>query len=273
MIDATNRSGLPEPKPYSSFGAKPSSIATAPRKMWNSSAFPPSKFYPLNPSPVHYNPQPQLSERSVCIARAKRAPDDTAHVTPGQGAYSSMDLKDPFTGYATPGSPTRPPSLHKAVALPRSPRKPIPRDGVIGETGQCLDGHVVRSGVPGPQEYTPGTVLFPRNALGAFQSRGERFPAVRDLDLPGPGSYESPGKVKRQTPVGPKLYRRGRNLEGIVADNRNLRRESKAPGPGSYNPLTNPKGRSSGSFRGIPPASAFIMTLEELYGPAESEVG
>ena len=271
MNDANgHRSGL-EQKSYTSFGNKPMTIPASPRKLWNASHFSPSRFYPPQPSPMHYNPQPQLSERSIPIARGKRDDEATPTfaLTPGPGAYSTTAVDEPFTGYASPGSPTLPPSLKNAPALPRSPRKKIPRDHhPIGETGTYLDGHLIRSGIPGPQEYNPGMSVFPQNKLGAFQGRGERFRASGDLSLPGPGAYDSPGKAQ---PAGPKLYRRARNLDRIVADHRNLNHEAKAPGPGSYDPLMKPSGKNAGSFRRNPPASAFIMTLDELYGPQESD--
>mmetsp|Transcript_26175 Transcript_26175/g.47175 ORF Transcript_26175/g.47175 Transcript_26175/m.47175 type:complete len:249 (-) Transcript_26175:1206-1952(-) len=246
--------------------------------MWNltENPFPPSPCHPASPGPMNYSPKPLNLSHSFSMAHAVRREAHTTNLeAPGPGAYSSTDLVDPFTVYGPPLSPTMPPSLKRCPALPKSPRNIHPLGhGVLGETGDVINGNLVRSGVPGPQAYSPkAEAVLPRNLLGACQSQGHRFDKDGDERAPGPGSYPYVEKPGREAYTTPKLYKRHRALEETIADYKILKHERKLPGPGYYDAQQNGKGKSASSFKGVPPSSAFVVSLDELYGGRQAAFG
>eukprot|EP01001_Neometanema_parovale_P007172 NODE_3490_length_1210_cov_42.465501_g3311_i0.p1 GENE.NODE_3490_length_1210_cov_42.465501_g3311_i0~~NODE_3490_length_1210_cov_42.465501_g3311_i0.p1 ORF type:complete len:290 (+),score=32.45 NODE_3490_length_1210_cov_42.465501_g3311_i0:105-974(+) len=257
---------------YSSFtNNKKSTMPTAPRPFWNGTQFPLSKYYPLGPTPSSYNAKLPGTKRCAVISPSKRDGIVIGAVnpggnpwTPGPGHYSSADLDSPFTTYSDASGSSFVSPKRKGGHIPQSPRSLRATLQTAGEVGQVIDGKTVRHGVPGPQQYHPNyeSVTSPK-LLGSFQPKADRFPKPKLKDVPGPGAYPLAKKIG-PAPSTPKLYSRRRGLEQSVADGRNLDSESKAPGPGSYDPKVNSRGKTE-SFRKMQPANAFVVNVEDLH--------
>jgi len=271
-----DRAVLALPKVYSSFDnrGKGGTMSSAPRKLWNSSWFEPTENRHLAPAPGYYEPHEAPTKKQVYIARAPRDGRDTLsatqQVTPGPGFYSSVDLDAPFTSFGdlTGGCRTVPPSLKKGCTISKGNRPYTSRAaGTVGEAGQVVDGKVIRGGIPGPQAYTPNfESVIPKKTLGSFIPRSDRFRRPKaESELPGPGTYSNVFPLVKDCNTGPRFSKRRRSLDVRVADGKNLNSAVKDPGPGTYSPDCNHRGKNIGSYARAPTPSAFTVPLEKIY--------
>jgi hypothetical protein len=262
---------------YSSFAeTKGGHISQSRRLLWNDTScpVPPSKYFPIGPSPVSYYPALPLPYRGVPIPKSKRVSISVPRLTtPGPGYYSSADLNSPFTSFgdANSGCKSVPPKKSGwSISKCSSPR-PFPIDvsgpPVFSPGSPQSKGSTANRGTfkgfsttasstaspglisPHPQMYRPNyKSIIEENKLGGLTFKSPRFPLKAIVQSPGPGDYGNVDKPRSEAFCKVRLYRRNRRLDQMVADHRNLLRESKNPGPGSYDPQLLHNGRDFQPF-------------------------
>lgn len=213
----------------------------------------------------HFPSLPQIPSGSPSVTASPTAAGESASMGSRSPAIASSVVSASFTAPTPPRTVS--PSKARGWTMGRSPGHQVANDVPQGETGQKINGRVLRTGIPSPQYYSPNycAAMATPTLHGGPLSKAPRFPvAHRQEPEPGPGSYTPSTAHLAHTPVPSKLYSRHRRLDLTVADYRNLLRESKAPGPGSYNPQLLSSGRTFDLFPVETPGSAFVMSGEKL---------